>query len=105
MFVTLAVAGLTVFSGQPVQAVAIDDIRAGYQADCAGSYQEAADAFGRAVMSGQLLPEQLAITINNRGAALAKAGDYDVVIAEYLKAQELCGGQRDHPAQSAARLM
>ncbi|MEZ5848438.1 MAG: tetratricopeptide repeat protein [Geminicoccaceae bacterium] len=68
---------------------ALTDVREGNEAFRKGQYQLAADAFSRAVESGELTAEALAITYNNRGVALGELGDVDRAITDYRKALAL----------------
>ncbi|HEX2526730.1 MAG TPA: tetratricopeptide repeat protein [Geminicoccus sp.] len=89
LLTVMALAGVLALPTGPAAASAIDDVQAGYRAYQAGDFQAAAEAFGLAIGSGELTQDQMAVVLNNRGAALAKAGRYDEAIAEYLKARQL----------------
>ena len=55
----------------------------------AGRVQDAVEAFTRAITSGTLEADALAITYNNRGVALSELGQLDNAISDYLKARDL----------------
>jgi Flp pilus assembly protein TadD len=70
----------------------LDELRAGTSAYKEGKYQEAVDAFTRAIISGQLSVEALAVTFNNRGVAYGELGDFDRAILDYTEALGLRPG-------------
>ena len=71
------------------QAPIPDDLQAGYAAYKSGQFQEAANAFSRAINQAGLDRDALAVTLNNRGVAYAQLGRLDAAIADYLQAQKL----------------
>ncbi|MCB1970778.1 MAG: tetratricopeptide repeat protein [Geminicoccaceae bacterium] len=84
----LAAFALVLWQGS-AHADALTDVKEGNTAFKSGQYQLAIDAFGRAITSGELDPEALAITYNNRGVALGEIGDTDRAIEDYSKALTL----------------
>ncbi len=86
----LWLAGLVLFIalGGPVhaqgaRAEALQSVRDGNEAYKAGRFDEAAAAFQTAIESEGLDDDPLAITLNNRGVALAELGRFDAAIADY----------------------
>ena len=67
----------------------IGDVRTGNAAFGDGRYDAAIEAFSRAILTGDLEPEALAITFNNRGVAYSELGDYDRAIKDYQQALTL----------------
>ena len=67
----------------------VDDVHVGNEAFRAGRVQDAVEAFTRAITSGALEADALAITYNNRGVALSELGELDNAISDYLKARDL----------------
>ena len=67
----------------------IGDVRTGNAAFGDGRYDAAIEAFSRAILAGDLEPEALAITFNNRGVAYSELGDYDRAIKDYQQALTL----------------
>lgn len=61
----------------------LGDVRAGTQAFRESRLDEAVLAFTRAIDSNVLSPEELALTLNNRGVAYNEVGDYARAIADY----------------------
>jgi tetratricopeptide (TPR) repeat protein len=78
---TLAV-GLAV----PAQADPMTDLRTGNASFKEGKYDDAVQAYTRAIISGQLGAEALAVTFNNRGVAYGELGDFDRAIIDYNEA-------------------
>jgi tetratricopeptide (TPR) repeat protein len=76
----------------PAWAGAIDDIRAGNEAFAAQRYDAALEAYTRAIVSGELNAEALALAYNNRGVVYNELGDYDRAIADYREALALVPG-------------
>jgi Flp pilus assembly protein TadD len=76
----------------PVTADPLDELRAGTAAYKEQRYQEAVDAFTKAIISGQLSVEALAVTFNNRGVAYGELGDVDRAILDYTEALGLRPG-------------
>ena len=62
------------------------DLRAGNASFKDGKYDEAVQAYTRAIISGQLGAEALAVTFNNRGVAYGELGDFDRAILDYNEA-------------------
>jgi Flp pilus assembly protein TadD len=65
---------------------AMDDLRAGNGSFRDGKYDDAVQAYTRAILSGQLGAEALAVTFNNRGVAYGELGDFDRAIGDYTQA-------------------
>lgn len=78
--------------GGPVRADGLDEVRAGNAAFAAGRYEAAVEAFTRGILAGDLDPQALAITLNNRGVARGELGDFDRAIADYAQALRLQPG-------------
>jgi tetratricopeptide (TPR) repeat protein len=70
----------------------VEDVRSGNAAFGAGQFEEAVDAYTRAILAGDLDPEALAIASNNRGVAHGELGDYDKAIEDYAQALSLTPG-------------
>ncbi|HMR33740.1 MAG TPA: tetratricopeptide repeat protein [Geminicoccaceae bacterium] len=68
------------------QTDAMTDLRAGNASFKEGRYDEAVQAYTRAIISGQLGAEALAVTFNNRGVAYGELGDFDRAIIDYNEA-------------------
>ncbi|MDX6748736.1 SH3 domain-containing protein [Geminicoccaceae bacterium 1502E] len=79
-------------SAAPLHADAIDDVEAGNESFHGARYQEAIDAFTRAIESGELGEEALVIALNNRGVTFNEIGDYDQAVADYREALRLKPG-------------
>jgi Flp pilus assembly protein TadD len=62
------------------------DLRAGNASFKEGKYDDAVQAYTRAIISGTLSPEALAVTFNNRGVAYGELGDFDRAILDYNEA-------------------
>ena len=86
--------GVLALSFGVAHADSVGDVRTGNAAFGDGRYEAAIDAFSRAVLAGDLDPEALAITFNNRGVAYSELGDYDRAIADYGQALTLVPGDR-----------
>jgi tetratricopeptide (TPR) repeat protein len=67
----------------------VGDVRTGNAAFGDGRYDAAIESFSRAILAGDLEPEALAITFNNRGVAYSELGDYDRAIKDYQQALAL----------------
>src|SRR5262245_46820853 len=76
----------------PAAADPLDDLRTGTAAYKENRFQDAVDAFTRAIISGQLSVEALAVTFNNRGVAYGELGDFDRAILDYTEALGLRPG-------------
>lgn len=68
---------------------ALEDVRAGNEFFKAGRLEDAVAAYSKAITSGELQSETLAITYNNRGVALGENGEFDRAIDDYEKALQL----------------
>ena len=90
--VLLVAAGLWLASAAASVADPLADVRAGNQAFAEGRLEQAVSDFGRAIDSGGLDAEGLALALNNRGVVLAELGDFDRAIADYTRALELKPG-------------
>ena len=86
--------GVLALSFGVAHADSVGDVRTGNAAFGDGRYEAAIEAFSRAVLAGDLDPEALAITFNNRGVAYSELGDYDRAIADYGQALTLVPGDR-----------
>jgi len=73
-------------------AAGLDDLRAGNDAFRQGDFEQAVEAYTRAIIAGDLEPEALAVTYNNRGVAYNELGDFDHAIADYQEALGLVPG-------------
>ena len=71
------------------RADALDDVRVGNQAFRDGQLEAAVGAFGRAIESGQLSGDNLALAYNNRGVAFGELGDFDRSISDYQESLRL----------------
>lgn len=80
--------------GGEAAADSLSDVRTGNAAFGDGRYEAAVDAYTRAILAGDLDPEALAVTFNNRGVAYSELGDYDRAIQDYTKTLELKPGDR-----------
>lgn len=84
---------LTVALGSGVaRADSVGDVRTGNAAFGDGRYEAAIDAFTRAILAGDLPPEALAITFNNRGVAYSELGEFDRAISDCNQALALTPG-------------
>lgn len=88
----IAVIGFLLLIASGALAGAVDDIRAGNAAFAEGRHEEALQAFTRALASGELDPETLALAYNNRGVVYDHLGDYDRAILDYREALALIPG-------------
>jgi Flp pilus assembly protein TadD len=70
------------------------EIRAGNAAFGEGRHEAAVEAYTRAILAGDLDPDALAVTFNNRGVAYSELGDYDRAIQDYNQALGLKAGDR-----------
>lgn len=70
----------------------IDDIRLGNEAFRERRPEAALEAYTRAIVSGELDAEALALAYNNRGVVYNELGDYDRAIADYREALALVPG-------------
>jgi tetratricopeptide (TPR) repeat protein len=87
-----ALAFSTLLAGNPVAADTLGEVRSGNAAFGEGRYEAAVDAYSRAILAGDLDPEALAVTFNNRGVAYSELGDYDRAIQDYGQALGLKPG-------------
>lgn len=90
--VLLLAAGLQLAYVTAAAADPLADVRAGNKAFAEGRLEQAASDFGRAIDSGGLDAESLALALNNRGVVLAELGDFDRAIDDYGRALELKPG-------------
>lgn len=74
------------------RADSVGDVRTGNAAFGDGRYEAAVQAFTRAILAGDLQPDGLAVTFNNRGVAFSELGDYDRAIGDYGQALALMPG-------------
>lgn len=88
----IAVLVFVLLSASGAVAGAIDDIRQGNDAFAAGRKEEALQAYTRAIVSGELDAEALALAYNNRGVVYNELGDFDRAIADYREALALVPG-------------
>ena len=79
-------------SAGAARADSFGDVRTGNAAFGDGRYEAAVDAFTRAILAGDLPPEALAITFNNRGVAYSELGDFDRAISDCNQALGLAPG-------------
>lgn len=84
--------GLLFITAGPVAADPLADIRAGNEAFANGKLEKAIADFSRAIESGDLDTETLALAHNNRGVVLAELGDFDRAIDDYERSLELKPG-------------
>lgn len=73
----------------PALADSLGEVRTGNTAFNEGRYEAAVEAYTRAVLAGDLDPEALAVTFNNRGVAYSELGDYDRAIQDYTQSLSL----------------
>jgi tetratricopeptide (TPR) repeat protein len=92
--IMMALSFALVLAGGVARADSVGEVRSGNAAFGDGRYEAAIEAFGRAILAGDLDPEALAITFNNRGVAYSELGDYDRAIADYGQALTLLPGDR-----------
>ena len=85
---------LTALAAGPARADSLAEVRAGNAAFAEGRYEPAIEAYTRAILAGDLEPEALAVTFNNRGVAYGELGDYDRAIQDYGQALSLRPGDR-----------
>ncbi len=88
----IAALALSLLLATPAVAGGIDDIRAGNEAFAEQRYDAALEAYTRAIVSGELDTEALALAYNNRGVVYNEVGDYDRAIADYREALALVPG-------------
>lgn len=72
-----------------------DDIIKGNQAARAGRYQQAIRLFSKAISSGRLSRENLAIAYNNRGSAQDDLGRPEQALADYTQAIKIAPSHAD----------
>ncbi len=77
-----------------VLAGGLEELQSGNEAFRRGAFEEAVDAYTRALAAGDLDLEALAVTYNNRGVAYNELGDFDRAIADYREALDLKPGDR-----------
>ncbi len=75
-----------------VRAEGLEAAQRGEQLHREQRYEAAVEAYTRAIVSGELDPETLAIVYNNRGVAYNAIGDYDRAIADYQESLTLAPG-------------
>jgi tetratricopeptide (TPR) repeat protein len=85
---------LAALAAAPARADSLAEVRAGNAAFAEGRYEPAIEAYTRAILAGDLEPEALAVTFNNRGVAYGELGDYDRAIQDYNQALTLRPGDR-----------
>ncbi|MCL6607950.1 MAG: tetratricopeptide repeat protein [Geminicoccaceae bacterium] len=90
--VILLASALLVVGSELASADPLADIRAGNQAFADGRFEQAVADFSRAIETGGLDSESLALAYNNRGVALGELGEFDRAIADYRRALELKPG-------------
>ena len=83
---------LAALAAAPARADSLAEVRAGNAAFAEGRYEPAIEAYTRAILAGDLEPEALAVTFNNRGVAYGELGDYDRAIQDYNQALTLRPG-------------
>lgn len=87
------IAALTAFTlflaAAPVVGAAIDDAKAGIQAAQAGKFQQAVEAFTRAIAAGELKPPALALVYNNRAHAYNELKQYEDAVTDATEAIKL----------------
>jgi tetratricopeptide (TPR) repeat protein len=89
LFVAILLLSLMVCLTSPVWAGGLDDAQAGEAAFSGGNDDEAIRLFTKAIESGELSPENLCITYNNRASAWHSKGDSDKAIADWTKVIEI----------------
>ncbi len=67
----------------------LEDVSEGNSAFKRGQYERAVESFTRAVISGDLDIDAMAITLNNRGVTYGELGDYDRAMQDYEDALAL----------------
>ncbi len=85
---------LAALAAAPARADSLAEVRSGNAAYAEGRYQPAIEAYTRAILAGDLEPEALAVTFNNRGVAYGELGDYDRAILDYNQALTLRPGDK-----------
>jgi Flp pilus assembly protein TadD len=94
--IRLWISVLALLAGLAGAAVAdpMADLRDGNALFREGKYEAAVEAYTRAIMSGELGADALAVTFNNRGVAYGELGDFDRAILDY---NEALGLRADDP--------
>ena len=72
----------------PALADTLAEVKAGNAAFAEGRYEAAVEAFSKAILAGDLDPDFLAVTFNNRGVAYGELGDYDRAVQDYQPGAE-----------------
>jgi Flp pilus assembly protein TadD len=75
--------------GGAASAQGLPEVRLGNEAFREGDFARAVSHYTKAIRSGELVGEALAITYNNRGVAHGEAGNFDPAIADYSQALAL----------------
>jgi Flp pilus assembly protein TadD len=83
-----------VAGGRAPLADTLAEIRAGNAAFGEGRHEAAVEAYTRAILAGDLDPDALAVTFNNRGVAYSELGDYDRAVQDYNQALGLKPGDK-----------
>ena len=85
IWVVIALLGVMLAAG-PALAGPKDDIRAGMKAAQNGDMEKAIELFTKAIKTGKLSKQNLAITYTNRGAANEDMGQTDLAVLDYNRA-------------------
>lgn len=85
---------LAALSAGPALADTLAEVKAGNAAFAEGRYEAAVEAFSKAILAGDLDPDFLAVTFNNRGVAYGELGDYDRAVQDYSQALSLKPGDK-----------
>jgi Flp pilus assembly protein TadD len=88
-----ALAALVAVGRAPL-ADTLAEIKAGNAAFNDGRHEAAVAAYTRAILAGDLDPDALAVTFNNRGVAYSELGDYDRAVQDYNQALSLKPGDK-----------